>query len=221
MRNVLEKVLCVAVLLGSGSLSAQTRGTITATVVDRAGQPVTGARVAVLPAGAHGVMGALRECLTDDKGICSQDLQLGRYDVTAKKTADGYPDLIMHFYGHGQWPATAEITSARPAASVTVQLGPKAASLVLHAVDDVSGDPVKHLAVTLHPAADPHDFLSTGLDGPDSTVLIPADEDVLVTVSADGYQPWRLEEHPELSPGGAVCLRSQGRQEITVRLKRQ
>jgi hypothetical protein len=221
MSNVLKKLLCVAVLQGIGSLSAQTRGTITATVVDRGGQPVVGATVAVVPAGAHGLRGARPECLTDEKGICALDIEFGKYDVTAKKTTDGYPDLTMHFYGHGHWPATAEITPESPAASTTVKLGPKAGSLVLHTVDETSGAPIKHLTVTLHPAADPHDFVSTSLTGPDPTILIPPDEEIFVTVSADGYQPWHLKEHSELSPGGAVHLHSQERQQITARLKHQ
>ena len=92
---------------------------------------------------------------------------------------------------------------------------------MLHTVDDGSGENIKNLPVTLHPAADPEEFMSTSLAGPDSTILVPADEDVLVTVSADGYQPWHLEEHPELSQDGAVHLDSQDRQEMAVRLKHQ
>jgi hypothetical protein len=221
MIKYLKKPVWGALVLTAAYLSAQTRGTVTATVVDRAGQPIVDARVALLPAGAYGLMGARRECLTDDRGVCSQDIEFGKYDVTAQKTADGYPDLTMRFYGHGHWPASAEITPERPTASVIVQLGPKAASLVLHAIDDVSGRPIKHITVTLHPATDPHEFISTSISGPDSTILIPPDEDVLVTVSADGYQPWHLEEHTELSSTGLVHLHSDGRQEMNVRLKNQ
>ncbi len=219
MRRPLTRKLFFLAIQAVTALPAQTRGTITATVVDRAGQPVAGARVAVVPAGAHGIMGLIPECLTDDKGVCSQDLQFGKYNVTARKTAEGYPDLLANFYGQGQWPATAEISLVRPAASVTVRLGPKAGLLAIHVVDDASGEPLKQVNVTLRPAADPHDFSSEGLGGPDCTILIPPDEDVLVTVSANGYQPWHLEEHPGISQGGVVRLHSEGRQEITVRLK--
>ena len=215
-----EKLICVAIMLAAGYLSAQTKGTITATVTDESGQPLVSARVAMVPAEATGLMGVLRECLTDEEGMCSLNLEFGKYHVTAKKTAEGYPDLTFRFYGHGQWPAMAEISPETPTASATVKLT-KAASVVLHAVDDASEESIKHLSVTLHPAADPHEFMSTSVTGPDSTILIPADEDVLVTVSADGYQPWHLEEHPEISRNGAVHLHSQDRQEMAVRLRHQ
>jgi hypothetical protein len=221
MMKPLGKLSCVAIILAAGPLHAQMKGTISATVIDQTGQPLVGARVAMVPADATGLMGALPECLTDDRGVCSLNLRFGKYHVTAKKVAEGYPDLTIRFYGHGQWPATAEITPEAPAASVTVDLGPKAASLVLHPVDDDSGDNIKHLTVTLHPANDPHEFISSSLAGPNPTILVPPDEDVLVTVSADGYQPWHLEEHSELSSRGVLNLHSRDKQEINARLKHQ
>lgn len=219
MTKILGKISCIAILLAACHLPAQTKGTITARVTDQSGNPLVNARVAMVPADRMGIMGVLRECLTDHEGVCSLELGFGKYHVTAQKTAEGYPDLTMRFYGHGQWPATAEITSEMPATSVTVRLGPKAASLVLHAVDDASGDIIKHLTITLHPAADPKEFISTSVTDSGPTVLIPPDLDVLVTVSADGYEPWHLKEHSELSSGGVVHLHSQDRQEIEVRLK--
>jgi hypothetical protein len=75
---------------GIGSLSAQTRGTITATIVDQAGHPVVGARVAVVPADAQGLMGAPRECLTDGQDMCSQDLRFGKYHVKARLFEHGF-----------------------------------------------------------------------------------------------------------------------------------
>jgi hypothetical protein len=220
MRSRLLTAILFLTIPTAVTSSAQTRGSITATVVDRAGQPVVGARVAMVPADAKGIMGILPECLTDDKGICSQSLGFGKYHVTAQKKSDGYPDLLSNFYGHSEWPATAQITPDRPSASVTVQLGPKA-SIVIHPLDNVSGDTIKRVTITLHPAADPHDFVSSSFTGPDATILIPADEDVLVTVSADGYLPWHLEEHPELSPSGTMRLHSEQRHEMTVLLKHQ
>jgi hypothetical protein len=221
MTKVLGKLTCVAILLATYCLSAQTRGRITAKVTDQSGNPVVSARVAMVNAAAMGIRGILPECLTDDKGICSLDLVFGKYHVTAQKVADGYPDLTFRFYGHGSWPATAEITSEMPTAIVTVHLGPKAAILVLHTIDDASGSTIKHSTISLHPTANPDEVFSTSATGPVPTVLVPADEDVNVTVSADGYQPWHLDNHPELSSSATVHLHSQDRHEIEVRLKRQ
>jgi hypothetical protein len=217
----LARAAVFLVIQAATTLSAQTRGTITAQVTDQGGNLVAGARVAMVPADARGGMGVLRECLTDNNGVCSQDLGFGKYHVVAQKKSDAYPDCLANFYGHGKWPTTAEIALDVPTANVTVRLGPKAGLLVIHAADDVSGDPIRQATVTLHPAADPRDIFSTSLQGPDLAVLIPPDEDVLVTVSANGYQPWQLKDHIDLSPGGVVRLHSEDKVEMTVCLKHE
>jgi hypothetical protein len=217
MKTALGKALAVFAVLAASAAFAQGQGTITTTVLDDGGQPIVNAQVAVEPAGEVNPSGALRECLTDSAGTCSQNLIFGKYHVTAQKKEDGYPNLTFNFYGHGQWPATTELSPKNPESTVIVRLGPKAGFLSIRAIDAVTGESLKHFTVTLHPAADPHDFLSTTIR-PDTKVLIPSDEDVLVEVSAKGYQNWHMETQSGAKLPNSVRLHSGESRELTVRL---
>jgi hypothetical protein len=66
-------------------------------------------------------------------------------------------------------------------------------------------------------AAGPSISLPAGKNA-DSCGLIPADEDILVEVSASGYQTWRMETQPGATHANAIRLRSEDTKEFTIRL---
>lgn len=204
MRNIVSGFVCLALMHTAAALSAQTKGTITVQVLDHVGRPLANATVEFVPIGVI-LATALPWCLTDASGVCSKDLGFAKYHVTAMKKADGYPDLTFNFYSHGKWPATTAISRKKPVTRVTFRLGPRAALLTLNIIDSVTEVRIEHVAVTLRPVADPKNFFSTSL-GQDSTVLIPAREDVAVEVEAKGYKPWDPQNSIRLDSGESKQL---------------
>jgi hypothetical protein len=71
----------------------------------------------------------------------------------------------------------------------------------------------------LRSASGPPDFIGIGRD-PDSSVLIPPDEDIDIEIRADGYLPWYSTEHSEVIGGNTVRLRSEDQKELMIRLLR-
>jgi hypothetical protein len=191
----LKTLLSIVVFVGVTSLNVLCftfdRGTIATRVIDESGKPISGVTVQMLPTDQPNPTGVVRACLTDESGSCSQVLKLGKYYIVPMKQSEGYPDLSFNFYGHGKWKWRIAITRLKPNASETVRLGPKAATVILHATNALTGFHIQHVALMLRSASDEHDFLSTNLDQ-DSKFLIPPNEDVLVEVSADGYKAAKL-----------------------------
>lgn len=221
MKNILI-VEPIPILL-QVSLASQTEhlGSIGARVVDQAGNPVTGAVVWMLPLDGTPRANALADCLTDAAGSCKRDgLALGRYQVTAKKESDGYPNIAFDLYGRNNKPQIAVLAPEAQHADTTITLGPKAASISVTVTDAVSGKPVTNPNITLRRAANPADYISTGPDS-NSNVLIPPEEDILVEVSADGYKPWRIESQSGADYARALHLRSAETRELKIRLQPQ
>jgi hypothetical protein len=125
-------------------------------------------------------------------GSCTVErLELTRYVVTAKKEEDGYPDLSFGMYSGHRKNQYVKLTENAPEASVSIPLGPKAGVLVLKVTNAVTGAPIADPKIILREAANPTQFLSTGLSK-SASVLLPADEDILLEVRADGYRLWQL-----------------------------
>jgi hypothetical protein len=221
MRN-LEYIFAALVFLQStGDFPAVPSGVITARVVDQGGNPVPGAVVQMAPADGSVLAMAVPECLTDEAGVCScERLPFGRYSGTAAKVADGYPDVSFSLYGRGEKPPIAEITPQTPIASISITLGPRAASIAVKVIDEATGLAIKNPTVVLRSAAAPSIFLSTGSNS-DSKILIPADEDIIVEVSAEGYKTCRVATQPGATHANALRLRSEETRQFTISLKAQ
>jgi hypothetical protein len=195
-------------------------GVLNVKVIDKEGNPVQAAMVKLDPA-HRGVSYVSPTCKTDATGTCTRyKLPFGSYLVEAMKPSDGYPDLSFEFYSHETKRIQVALSRVKPQASVVFRLGAPMAKLKLSIIDDGTGALVDNPTITLRAGNNPHDWVSIGKT-PDSIVLVPPDKDVKLEITADGYQPWQLKEHPELSPGGVVQLHSQEKQEMTVRLKHQ
>jgi len=203
-KRMASSLLFLALMPAAISLSAQNKGTITAKVLDQDAKPLASATVEFLPTDAV-LAAVLPWCLTDAEGMCSKDLEFWTYRVIARKEADGYPDLSFNFYGHGKCPATVTLSPQQPTAHVTVNVGPRAGSLIFNVVDAVTAARIENISVTLHPLADPKVVLGTNL-GADFMVLVPADEDVSVEVEAKGYQPWHAPNPVRLNSGESKAL---------------
>lgn len=216
-------ILAILVLSSALAMHAlEPRGSVSVTVIDQKGAPVQSAIVKFDPSHGGGISYVSPTCRTDATGACTRNgLAMGTYLLGAMKPSDGYPDLSFDFYSHETKRIEVVLTPSSPQANVVFRLGPPMAKLKLGIIDDGSDTPVGNPTVMLlRGGAGSHDWIGIGKTA-DSTFLVPPDEDVHLEITADGYEPWHLEEHPELSPGGVVHLHSEGRQEMTARLRHQ
>jgi hypothetical protein len=121
--------------------SDESRGTIQGTVSYEDGRPVKDATVYAHPLD-RGMAAIVPHATTDESGhFTVSRLWLGKYAVGGEKLDQDYPNMTSQFYSDGKF-ETVVLTSRNPAASVTIQLGPKAGILVGTVVDAVTNAPL-------------------------------------------------------------------------------
>lgn len=175
-------------------------GVIQGTVTYEDGRPVKEATVY-----AHTLDRAMAAIVphatTNESGhFVISHLWLGKYAVGGEKLDEGYANMTNQFYSDGKF-ATAVLTSRNPAASVTIQLGPKAGILVGTVVDAVTNAPLNP-CVEFKRGKNFSNFLSgTGLVNAKYRVLVPSSTDVLMKVWYGGHKFWYY-------PGTAVQAQS-------------
>jgi len=219
----MPRSLLVFLILSSAVVAPaqETTGTVTVRVIDQKGDPVQSATVKFDLTPRPGISYVSPMCKTDTTGACTRHgLAMGAYLLGAMKPSDGYPDLTFDFYSHETKRIQVVLTLSSPEKNIVFRLGPPMAKLKLSFIDDGSGMPINNPSITLRGGAGTHDWISIG-KSPDSTVLVPPDRDIHLEVNADGYQQWRLGDHPEVSPSGVMHLHSQDKQEMAIRLKHQ
>jgi len=191
---IVALVLSLSAGLQSGKPLAQTdveTGLIDGTVVYEDGTPTKGATVYAYPL-ERPMATIIPQADTDEIGyfrIEIPSLWFGKFAVAAKKEDEDYPDMSKQFYSDGKF-QTITLTSGHPAETVTIRLGPKAGVLLGTVADAVSNAPLSP-CVEFRRASEPNNFLSaSGLVKPQYKLLIPADTDILVNISLDGYKTW-------------------------------
>ena len=208
----------IAFSFSLGLLAAEPSGKISVRVIDQQGNPVQHAVVKLEPLPHGSISFVSPSCKTDENGTCTRTkLDLGTYLVGAEKPADGYPNLMFEFYGHDVKRPKVTLTLDKPEATVDFTLGVKAAKLKVNLVDDATDKPVENPGIILRSGTD---YVSIAKSA-DSIVLIPSDKDIQLEISAPGYQPWRLKDHPEVNAAGVLRYHSGEVHEINVRLKHE
>jgi Carboxypeptidase regulatory-like domain len=184
---------------------AQENGSIRGVVVDSSGVPIPGAKVNASPLGGWKIVRFVQFAETDEQGrFVIERLQLGKYAVFGMKEAAQYPNMSSSFYSNNVFPS-AVLTASAPVAEVRVQLGPKAGILTGHITSAENGFPLNDAGLKLTRAAVPDEWLSTSVR-PEYSVLVPSNTDVLLEVSAPGFETWSLPHPLRLSPGAEFRL---------------
>lgn len=199
---VITLMQCACLTYGQAVSSPQThRGVIEGTVLNEKGQPVAQAKAYALTTGF--TIGAMRFVETDSNGHFRLDrMDWGSYHVFAKKISAGYPDIAFNFYAAHAVEAT--LSPSTPVAEVVVHVGPPCGILKITSVTDaVTAAPISGYGVTLRWASDAHRIIGGSFSGP---ILIPPNVDVLVEVSANGYESWPTDEEEKES--GRIHLTS-------------
>ena len=170
-----------------GSAFGQT-GAIRGTVIDETDRPIQLARVRAFALSGPPQNSAANIVETDQGGhFAFESLPWGRYGLVAMKEDAGYPNTYWQFYGNGNFQMVA-LTSKISVVDVQIKLGPKAGVLTGEVTDAETGEALK-AAFKLVRAATPHLWLSTS-QPTHYHVLLPPSVEVLVEVSAPGYQTW-------------------------------
>jgi hypothetical protein len=208
--RVALKLAALYLCLGlAPTMRCQTSGSIRGTVVDERGSVLSGAIVGVYPISGPTQHSIVREAETDAAGRFSLDrLDWGKYNVCARKEDLDYPNTFFTFYGD-RAPNEASLTPASPTADVKIRVGPKAAILIGSVTNSGNGAPV-NATFKLVRTASPGDWFSTS--APSSyRLLLPPSTDVLLEVTAPGFQTW--------SPGHPLRLQSGAELRLDVALQ--
>jgi hypothetical protein len=142
----------------------------------------------------------------------------GKFVVAAKKEDEDYPDMSNQFYSDGKF-QTVTLTPHHRHHTVIIRLGPKAGVLLGTVADAVSNAPLSP-CVEFRRVSEPSNFLSaSGWVKPKYKLLIPADTDILVKISLDGYKAWYYPGTVEKTKEKAVRLKPGERETIDIRLQ--
>jgi hypothetical protein len=190
---------------------------IDGTVIDERGLPAYRATVSAFPMDG-GMAAKVPSADTDEMGHFQlKHLWLGRFEVTAKKEDEGYPDSGSYFYSDGKTDRVT-LTSPLQPATVTILLGPKAGILVGTVADAVTGDPLNP-CVDFRRASDPNNFASgTGLVNAKYRVLVPSERDVMMKIWSEGHLPWYYPGTSSKSEAKAFCLKPGEERILHIRL---
>jgi hypothetical protein len=193
-------------------------GLIEGTVIYEDGRPAKGATVSAFPLD-RGLAAKVPSADTDELGHFQINrLWLGKFAVTAKKEAEGYPDTNNYFYSDRKI-APIVLSLSNPSATDTILLGPKAGILVGTVADAISGAP-REPCVDFHRASNPNNFMSgTGLVNAEYRVLVPSNRDVMMKIWCEGYLPWYYPGTSRKSEAKPLRLKSGEVRTLPIRLQ--
>lgn len=152
-------------------------GAISGTVLDENGRPIAIADVYSRPTGQPG-NGRIIPVQTDKNGkFLLEKVPPGLNTVHAFKEEDGYPDTCFAFYVTDPRAIPQVSVYQQQVANVVVQLGPKAAKMIIQVFDADTNDQIEDAAIELRRPGDPAAYVSLSCIPDETTgkceVLIP------------------------------------------------
>lgn len=220
-------LIFVVLMLGSCSFAGGANitggsctGVIHGVVLNHEGQPASGMELTLYPLGVD--LGyVLPKTASDSAGqykfetVCS-----GTFNVFPDDEDAGYPYInpyvSAHLSGNSQVPGVF-LGTEHSDAEFDINLPPKPALLIVHAINRNTGAEISSETVRLTLPEEPksHWIGPIGRRGgnPIITFPIPSDTDILVRVVCDGYREWqggrRRGRIIHLSPGSRITLEVQ------------
>lgn len=225
--EVNRQTICVLLFLCGPLFAAPSdaegeRGTVTGQVLNEQNQAVVAALVEVRPFGRVILGMILPSAKTDENGYFSiSNLTFNSYLVQASKVQDGYPEGGYSFYSDDRF--EVNLSAEHPKVNAAVKIGPRAGVLKGAVYDASLGAPVRpsfHLWHMSEPnRLQPHRWLDMSAGSP-FRLLIPANTNVGVEVSAKGYEPWYYPGSSSPSELQPLNLKSGEERTIDIRLQR-
>jgi len=218
----MAKPIIVLILLSGLQVFAQTviqdaqcNGVISGKVLDAAGQPVKGITVVAWPLGVD-LAAILPQITTDETGAYRvEHVCPGRYAVVVEDKNAGYPhsspEMFEFLYGHRA--PQGKLSSKHPTLELSLYLPPKPGLIKVSVRNsETRGDLLKFSIKMIVPHQRRTREVSVEFkDGAaDREIQIPPDKDVILHVTAEGFQEWRESAGPgkamRVSPGTQVAV---------------
>jgi hypothetical protein len=197
-------------------------GAISGVVFDEGGRPLMGATVYSRPSGQPS-NGRVKTVLTDKGGKFFLDkVPPGLNTVHAFKEEDGYPDTFFAFYVTDPRAVPQVGVYQQQVADVAVQLGPKAAKMIIQVFDADTNDQIESAAVELRRPGDPNAYVSLSCIPSEATrkceILIPP-LPTNIKASKSGYD--EQDVTGQLGPRTDVATLNPGEtRHLAIRLRR-
>jgi hypothetical protein len=189
-------------------------GVIRGTVISHDGQLARNVGLEACPLGV--ALGAiLPRTRTNEKGEYRFEVVpwWGRYTVYAEDEEAGYSFYSSDARGRGK-PPEVELSKEHPEAELNVRLPAPAGFLLLHLTNGKTGDEIPGVQITVMAAEGTPSFLFSQSCAANRAILIPPDKDVLLHVTAPGFQEW----DQSIRSGKALRMASGSRTKLEVHL---
>ena len=200
---LMTKLILIAILLQGLQVCAQSviqspecSGVIRGKVLDPAGLPVTGITVVAWPLGVD--LGAiLPQMTTDETGAFRvEHVCPGRYAVVVEDKKAGYPhsspEMFAFLYGHRA--PEGKLTPKRSTLDLLLYFPPKPGLMTVSVRNsEAGGNPLKFsVKITVpHQRRVREVSYEFKADVANREIPIPPDKDVILHVTAEGFQEWR------------------------------
>jgi|SRR6202142_1018546 len=166
------------------------KGVIYGVAVGQDGQPAKGIGLTAYPLGVA-LGAALPHAKTNDAGEY-RFVNLpwwGKYTVYAEDEEAGYSSFSTGSAGDGH-PSEVELTPEHREAEFKVYLPPRAGFLQIHLTNRRTGADISGMRVTVMLMENPESPLLTMSCYSNHAVLVPADKNLLLHVTSDGFREW-------------------------------
>jgi hypothetical protein len=177
-------------LVGSSALCQNAEmqlGSICGTVLNENGSPASSVKVSPFYMGAHS--GGVPFARTDEKGhYCLRELPLGDYDVTADDPDRGYPSMTSGFFRTTPLRSRVSISATDLNGHADWKIPYRAGFVKVELVDAQSGKPIVPMFFDLVVQSRPEVGHMYGSTASTTALLVPPNEDVIVTIHASGYR---------------------------------
>jgi hypothetical protein len=199
---VKNTIICLCLLLiasscGLSQLMNSEKGKICGTVLDESGTPASNVHVIAILLSPGGHSGGFPGAHANSSGhYCIDGLSLGSYGLSGYDEGLGYPMQGNSFYSWRSPAPQVTLTRQKSDANLDWKIPFRAGFLYLHLPAVHSPDELAPMMVTLvvrSRSSVGHMSVSTFPEMGKSkqvTVLLPPQEDVLLSVTAPGYQSW-------------------------------
>jgi hypothetical protein len=186
-----RSALCLFLLLVGSSAFGQNadlpQGSICGTVLNENGSPASAVKVSPDYLGPHS--GVVPFARTDELGrYCLTGLALGDYYMTADDPEKGYPSTASGFFSTEPKRSQVKLSSTNLNGRADWKIPYKAGFVKVELVDAQSGKQIVPMFFELLVQSRPEVGHMFGSAGSTTPLLVPPDQDVVVTIHAPGYR---------------------------------
>jgi hypothetical protein len=177
-------------LVGSSALGQNSEmqlGSICGTVLNENGSATSSIRVSPFYIGAHS--GGVPFARTDEQGhYCLRGLPFGDYDMTADDPDKGYPSMTSGFFPTTPLRSRLSLSATDLNEHADWKIPYRAGFVKVDLVDAQSGKPIVPMFFDLVVQSRPEVGHMYGSTASTTALLVPPNEDVIVTIHAPGYR---------------------------------